>query len=400
MTWHHPRAALRLTSIVVRASALVSSMLLSACGEKAPATPTVIDVRSSDSVVLKATLFAAAKPGPAVIMLHQCDEQRKVWDSLGVKLMNAGISAMSVDYRGYGESGGVPHEKLTPQEANRLVAEQWPVDIDSAYALLLRQPNVDSTRIGIAGGSCGVENAVQLARRKHGIKALTLLAGGAAHDGRLYIAAAGAPPVFVGAAADDKYANFVEIMGWMFSLSPNKQSRIIEYADGGHAAVVFNKHPAFADSIAKWFSAVLMDKPELLPTTNGKPMDQAVAKVLDELDQPGGAELVAQKLSAARTKDSKAQLFPEYYANALGYEHAQAGDHAGAIAIMKLNTLAYPASPNAMDSLGDIYAAAGDRKNAVEAAKRALILLETDTTDTEQRKDEIRSSAVAKLKAP
>lgn len=348
--------------------------------------------------MLKATVFPAAKRGPAVLLLHQCDEQRKVWDSLGVKLSRAGITTLTVDYRGYGESGGIPHAKQSPAELEKMMTSQWPADIDSAYAYLLRQENVDSTRIGIGGGSCGVENALQLARRKSNAKALVLLAGGANHDSRAYIEAPNAPPVFVGAAADDQYADFVGIMGWLVALSPNKQSRSINYADGGHAAVVFNKHPQFADSIAKWFSAVLYEKPDSLPATNGKRMDAGVVAILSEMDRPGGAATVMQKLVAARKTNPTAQLWPEYYPNQLGYDHVQAKDFAGAIEIMKLNTVAYPDSPNAMDGLGDVYLSAGDTKRSLEASQRALVLLKSDSTDTPQRKQDIRTSAEAKIK--
>lgn len=363
-----------------------------------PAAPRVMDVLTSDGVVLKATVFATAKPGPAVLMLHQCDEQRKVWDSLGVKLMRSGITAVSLDYRGYGESGGTPHDKLEAAEFTRQMADQWPADIDSAYALLLRQPGVEPKSIGIAGGSCGVSNALKLAMRRHDTKALALLAGPANHEERAFLSADSAPPIFLGAAADDKYANFVEIQGWYGALSPNKQSRIIEYPDGGHAAVVFNKHPEFADTIAKWFSAVLLHKPELLPTTNGHAMSADVAATLREIDQPNGAAQVTQKLLAARKTNPTAQLFPEYFVNQIGYDHVLAKDFGGAIEIMTLNTVAYPDSPNAQDSLGDVYLAAGDKVNTLKTAQRTLELLKKDTIDTPQRIKDIRDAAEGKIK--
>ena len=366
---------------------------------RGPTSPTVVDVNTSDGVMLKATVFAAGKPGPAVLMLPQCDEQRKVWDSLGVKLMRNGITAVSVDYRGYGESGGTPHDKIALGDLARQMADQWPSDIDSAYALLLRQPGVQATNIGIAGGSCGVIHTLLLARRKHDITALALLAGPADHDGRALIAADNAPPVFLGAAADDPYDNFVEIQGWYGALSRNKMTRVMEYPDGGHAAMVFNKHPAFADTIAQWFSAVLNHKPELLPATNGRIMNAGVVATLRELDQPNGPAHVTQQLALARKTNPHAQLFPQYYVNQLGYDHMLAKDFPGAIEIMTLNTVAYPDSPNAQDSLGDVYLASGDTLNTLRTAQRTLILLKTDTVDTTKRKQDIQASAEGKIRA-
>src|SRR6185436_15059912 len=172
----------------------------------------------------------------------------------------AGMTALSVDYRGYGESGGTPHDKLANGELARQQTELWPSDIDSAFAFLSRQTNVTTERVGAAGGSCGVNNAVQLARRHRNVRALALLAGGTDRDGRLFLAADGAPPVFGAAAADDQYADFVKIMSWLVGVSRSSLSRLAQYPDGGHAAVMFTKHIGLADTIATWFAAVLPDK--------------------------------------------------------------------------------------------------------------------------------------------
>jgi tetratricopeptide (TPR) repeat protein len=64
---------------------------------------------------------------------------------------------------------------------------------------------------------------------------------------------------------------------------------------------------------------------------------------------------------------------------------------------MQLNVKAYPNSPNAYDSLGDAYFAAGQRQKALEATKKTLELLPTDTTDPQQLKDAIKASADGKL---
>jgi len=40
----------------------------------------VIDVKSPDGTILKGTYFAAAKPGPGVLLLHQVNRDRKSWE--------------------------------------------------------------------------------------------------------------------------------------------------------------------------------------------------------------------------------------------------------------------------------------------------------------------------------
>src|SRR5436309_13924245 len=70
--------------------------------ESAP--PRVVDLTAPDGTSLKGTYFAAGKPGPGVLLLHQCNRQRKVWDDLATRLAAAGINVMTLDLRGYGES--------------------------------------------------------------------------------------------------------------------------------------------------------------------------------------------------------------------------------------------------------------------------------------------------------
>src|ERR1700758_612119 len=82
--------------------------------------PRIVDLAAADGIALKATYFAAAKPGPGVLLLHQCNQQRKSWDVLAEAMTRAGIHVLAVDYRGYGESGGPRFDKLPPEEANRV----------------------------------------------------------------------------------------------------------------------------------------------------------------------------------------------------------------------------------------------------------------------------------------
>jgi hypothetical protein len=70
------------------------------CVAKTPPESRVVDLTAKDGVHLKATYFAAGKPGPGVILLHQCNQQRKNWDDLAGRLAAAGINVLTLDYRG------------------------------------------------------------------------------------------------------------------------------------------------------------------------------------------------------------------------------------------------------------------------------------------------------------
>src|SRR5246127_5240268 len=135
-----------------------------------------VDITAPDGTKLRATFFAAAKPGPGVLLLHMCNTTRKSWEPVAVGLSEAGINTLTIDNRGFGESGGPRFEGGSPEVLKEL-GEKWPGDFDAAYKFLLAQSGVDKGRIAAGGGSCGVDNAIKLAERHPDIKALVLLAG-------------------------------------------------------------------------------------------------------------------------------------------------------------------------------------------------------------------------------
>jgi len=64
----------------------------------------VVDLSAADGTKLKATFFSAGKPGPGVLLLHQCNQQRKGWDGLATRLAAAGISVLTLDYADTGKA--------------------------------------------------------------------------------------------------------------------------------------------------------------------------------------------------------------------------------------------------------------------------------------------------------
>jgi len=130
-------------------------LAVSCAAQQAPA-PRVVDLAAADGTKLKATFYSAGKPGPGVLLLHQCNQQRKGWDGLATQLAAAGISVLTLDYRGYGESEGTAPKDLPPAEGAKVLNEKWPGDVDVAYGYLVSQPGVNARVIGAGGASCGV----------------------------------------------------------------------------------------------------------------------------------------------------------------------------------------------------------------------------------------------------
>ena len=357
----------------------------------------VVDLTAADGTMLKATYFAAAKPGPGVLLLHQCNRQRKVWDGLAQQLAAAGINVLTVDLRGFGESGGTAADKATPQQAAEARAK-WPGDIDAAFQFLVSQPGVTRDVIGVGGASCGVDNSVQTARRHPEVKSLVLLSGSTDLNGRNFLRNDKSVPVLLVYADDDEFKPSIIAIQWLYSITADPEKKLVRYPNGGHGADIFPVHPDLPKQIVDWYVTSLITTPGRAPVAKEAAATPEQIRVLDMIDQSGGPAKVEPMLAEARQSNPKATLFDEATVNIIGYEHMQTGDLKGAIEIFKLNVTGYPKSPNVYDSLGDAYVADGQKDLARQNAKKALELLPSDTTDDQQRRDGIKNSAERKLK--
>lgn len=359
-----------------------------------------VDIPAPDGTRLRATFFAAGKPGPGVLLLHMCNTVRKSWEPVAKELSAKGINALTVDNRGFGESGGPRFEGASPGVMEQL-NEKWPGDFEAAYDFLVAQPLVDKTRIAVGGGSCGVSNAMKLAEQHPDFKALVLLAGGMDLAGIDSIAQHPERPIFTAAAADDEYnPATLELMQWFSEISGNPRSKFSGFKDGRHGTEIFGPHPELVDQIVAFLVDTLVTSAVDLKTPV-TPRKTPASGFFALMNQPGGASKAAAVFHEARKRDPKAVAFPEYPVNLLGYAKLQAGEKQDAIELFKLNAEAFPASANAQDSLSDGYLAAGQNDLALSAEEKCLELLPGDRNDV-QFKTQLEQHAkekIAKLKA-
>jgi dienelactone hydrolase len=378
---------------------LLFVLFIASSAAAAPPHPRDVDISAPDGTRLKATYFAAERPGPAVLLMHMCITTRASWEPVARQLSAAGIHALTIDNRGFGESGGPRFEAGTPA-VQRQLNEQWPGDFDAAFAWLVAQRGVDRSRIGAGGGSCGVNNAVKLASRHREVRSLVLLAGGTDVEGVQYLEDNGWLPLFTAAAADDQFgADLLPLMQWFAEITGNPRNTFVGFKDGRHGTEIFGLHPELPRQIVAWLVDTLIKSPAD-PAARFTPKKTARAEFWAAATERGGATKAAQLLRDARRRDPKAFVFPESMLNQLGYARLQEGNADEAVELFKLNVEAYPTSANAQDSLADGYLARGQNDLAIAAEERCLALLPTDPRD-DQVKAALRRVAeekIAKLK--
>jgi dienelactone hydrolase len=365
-----------------------------------PVTGTPASISAPDGTKVAATYYSGDKPGPGILLLHQCNKDRSSWNALAEQLARTGFHVLTMDYRGYGESGGKRHLDLLDNERDRVTTEVWPGDVDAAFAYLRAQPGVQQV-YGAGGASCGVNQSIQLSRRHPEVKSLVLLSGNTDKAGRKHLTSKSSPPLMI--AASDSDDGIVDVMAWIDASSGNPTNRFVEYKTGGHGTELFAPHPELPGEIVAWYEATLSGKGKPASTSNQARRDLPKVRILMMTDEPGGFARVLDKLTAERKKDPKSSILAAPFVNYLGYLAIQAGDPKSALGLMQMNVDARLTSSNAWDSLADAYLADGQRDKAREASEKSLKLVDSDPDEPPDQRKIIRDSAqgrLDRLKAP
>jgi hypothetical protein len=375
----------------------VIALAVTSPGESPKNNPRVVDIKSADGTILKASYFPAAKPGPGVLLFHQSNRTRKSWEDIARQLVAVGINTLTVD-----------------TDPNKTRMQRWPGDLDAAFEFLGSQPGVKRDVIGIGGaGVIGVEDCVETARRHSAeVKSLVLLSGET--ESLDFLRRASQLPELFVVDDNDEYPPIVEAMELLYVTASSPSRKFVHYsasheapwlwyepfdigkvpAGGGHGTDMFKVHPELPGIIVDWFVTTLIKTPGHAPADT-----VASASVINQIQMPGGVAQVTQQLIEVRRKDPDAQLFPEITVSTIGQDHMRAGEPRLAVEVLKLVLLAYPESADANETIAEAYSADGQKELARQHAERALALLDSHRlpasswTDTEQYRGEIRRGA-------
>lgn len=200
----------------------------------------------------------------AVLLLHQCNFNRTMYDGIGQALSERGIHALSMDFRWFGESIDGKTDinelaKLPPAERKNpwpMIMEFWPSDVQLAYDFLRNKVGKDG-QIGVTGSSCGGRQAKVLAESRP-IKAMSFFSSAVVQSSEESIndykaTLAKMPTLFISAEKDGTYKGTQR----GFELNENINSKFISYKgdEHGHPLLTQDKH--LATAMADWFDSNL-----------------------------------------------------------------------------------------------------------------------------------------------
>jgi alpha-beta hydrolase superfamily lysophospholipase len=118
--------------------------------EAADAAGRPVTLTAADGVTISGEFYeASATPAPAVVLVHMLGRSRADWEDMATTLAAAGVTALAIDVRGHGASGGSVRP-LTDAVQDVRAALQW----------LSQRSGVRPDALGLVGVSMGASLAV------------------------------------------------------------------------------------------------------------------------------------------------------------------------------------------------------------------------------------------------
>ncbi len=212
-----------------------------------------VDLEAADGVTLKATYTSPGQPGPGMLLVHQCNMDRTSWNDIAAELVGAGVHVLTLDLRGFGDSGGEGIGAGFPAFLQTSSA-----DVDMAYDYLASQEGVDASRIGAGGASCGAMLTADLAARRD-VEALMLLSGPPSEAAVANMAGDADLAVFAAAATEDPVTvGVADALQGAVDGSPHASSTAKIYPGPEHGLPMFGKNADLEPALLAWLKGELV----------------------------------------------------------------------------------------------------------------------------------------------
>jgi pimeloyl-ACP methyl ester carboxylesterase len=223
---------------LLAAMAVALSLLLAPGVARAAGLP--VQLRASDGVAIAGTLYAVDGEAPAVVLVHMFTRTKDDWRPFAERLQAAGLTALAIDLRGHGGSGGAS-----------MPAAAMALDVQAAIGFLGGRSGVRG--IAVVGASLGASAAIMAAAEAPAVRGVALLSPASDYRGVRIDAALrkyGARPMFLIASTEDPLAART-VRGLVGEATPVAREQRLSLV-AAHGTQILDRDPDVATALVDW----------------------------------------------------------------------------------------------------------------------------------------------------
>lgn len=222
------------------------------------AQPVKIKARDDHDFLLAGDYYLGEKRSGGVIVLHDCNSDRRSYKRIASSLAKQGLHTLSLDFRGYGESvaDGFSREQIkknsedivTYQSEMALLTTYWQDDLLAAYQFL-RTKLESSQGISIVASGCSSIHAVALAE-KILLNSMVIITPEMAYsDKERYKNLIDIPSYFV---TSSHHQESYQIAKELFAWNGDKISKMQTFKGDSYAYQLISRKKGLIKDIANW----------------------------------------------------------------------------------------------------------------------------------------------------
>jgi len=210
----------------------------------------------NDGTSLAADIHQPKDAKAAVLFLHQCNRDQKMWAPIVEQLAEAGIGTMTVDFRGFGKSKTETYDAKS--DYNKAIS--FFADDVQAVHRAWADATPDVIVRGVVGASCGGAAAAMLAGAYSDIKAMVLLSPSLrefwfpAENWESLHTRAGLPVLAIAAVGDRRATTSAERVMMKSSAG---YTEYVRYNNSLHGHPLFEHDPNLPKKISIWLTQIL-----------------------------------------------------------------------------------------------------------------------------------------------
>jgi dienelactone hydrolase len=206
-----------------------------------------LSIEGAEGLIIQGTFYPGRGDGPrpGVLLLHVNGGKRGDWKQFAMQLADNGFSALAIDMRGHGQTGGRSDWELAAEDLQRV------------WATLVERDDVDQNNTAIVGASIGANMALTTAVSISDIKTVVLLSPGLDYFGVTTndrIVEYNPRPALIVASEEDSEA--AQSSRALYDLA-SEGSQLIMYDGAGHGTTMLQRQPELAGEILSWLNQQL-----------------------------------------------------------------------------------------------------------------------------------------------
>lgn len=216
-----------------------------------------VTVTAADGVHLAGNYYSLGKPGPGVLLFHQCSRERAIWDHIATTLALSGRNVLVLNPRGIGDSQGAQWDyDGSLDHALDYWRRNRSGDAESAYQWLVSQPDVKQDSVVAMGAGCGAFLALLTAERHYPLVRTVVFFSDFDDDvTRQFLR--NSPLLSILSAVSEQDPMSFTAAKEIHALSNNPANRLLSFPEKAHGFGLLEKHPELESTVIEWLEARL-----------------------------------------------------------------------------------------------------------------------------------------------